>query len=124
LLKVAGKDADSVNAALIKAFDRPPGVMRKSLTWDRGIELAKHSELGRRTNVPVYFCDSQSPCQRGTNENTNSLVRQYFPRKTCLARHSQQILDDTAEQLNGRPRKVIDFMTPKEAMANAVALTG
>jgi IS30 family transposase len=115
LLKVAGKDAESVNAALLRTFAKLPKRMKKSLTWDRGMELAKHAELTRKTNIPVYFCDPQSPWQRGTNENTNSLIRQYFPKKTCLARHSQKQLDDVAEQLNERPRKVINFMTPMEA---------
>jgi IS30 family transposase len=124
LLKVAGKDADSVNNALIRAFKKMPIPLRKSLTWDRGMELAKHVELSRRTKVPVYFCDPQSPWQRGTNENTNSLVRQYFPKKTCLAQHSQAVLDETAKQLNERPRKTLSYMTPHEALNMPVALTG
>lgn len=124
LLKVAGKDADSVNSALVSAFNGMPCELRQSLTWDRGMELAKHSEFSQQTNMPVYFCDTQSPWQRGTNENTNSLVRQYFPKKTCLSRHSQEVLNHTAAQLNGRPRKTLHFMSPAEAMEEAVALTG
>ncbi len=123
LLKVAGKDAGSVNTALLNAFAKLPGKMKKSLTWDRGMELARHAEFTQKSNIPVYFCDPQSPWQRGTNENTNSLIRQYFPKKTCLARHSQMVLDGVSEQLNGRPRKVLNFRTPKEAMDRAVALT-
>jgi len=123
LLKVASKDSESVNAALVKAFTQLPDTMKKSLTWDRGMELAKHAEFSQKTNVPVFFCDPQSPWQRGTNENTNSLIRQYFPKKTCLARHSQKALDSVATHLNERPRKVLKFRTPNEAMETAVALT-
>ena len=85
---------------------------RKSLTWDRGMELAKHAELTKEIGIPVYFCDPQSPWQRGTNENTNSLVRQYFSRKTDLSVHSQEVLNNVATQLNERPRKTLNFMTP------------
>ena len=81
VLKLAGKDARSVNSALVAEFKRMPVVLKKSLTWDRGRELAKHEEFHKRTGVLVYFCDPQSPRQRGTNENTNRLLRQYFPKK-------------------------------------------
>jgi IS30 family transposase len=124
ILKLAGKDAQSVNNALVEAFVRLPASMKKSLTWDRGMELAKHADFTRRTNIPVYFCDPQSPWQRGTNENTNSLIRQYFPKKTCLAQHSQHVLDTVATQLNERPRKVLKFETPKEMMNRSVVMTG
>lgn len=124
ILKLGGKDAKSVNSALVDAFEQLPMDMKKTLTWDRGMELAKHSELTRATNIPVYFCDPQSPWQRGTNENTNSLIRQYFPKKTCLGQHTQQTLDFVAAQLNNRPRKVLKFKTPKEMMAMSVAMTG
>lgn len=124
ILKLRGKDSESVNNALVEAFSRLPEPMKKSLTWDRGMELAKHAEFTRITKVPVYFCDPQSPWQRGTNENTNSLIRQYFPKKTCLGQHSQQRLDDVASELNDRPRKVLKFKTPKEMMAKSVAMTG
>ena len=97
--------------------------MKKSLTWDRGMELAKHSEFTSKTDIPVYFCDPQSPWQRGTNENTNSLIRQYFPKKTCLRQHSQQMLNDVAKELNNRPRKTLKFKTPKEMIEKSVALT-
>lgn len=123
ILKIAGKDAESVNNALIATFLKLPASMKKALTWDRGMELAKHSEFTRRTNVPVYFCDPQSPWQRGTNENTNSLIRQYFPKKTSLGQHSQTDLDNVATQLNERPRKTLKFRTPKETMKANVALT-
>lgn len=123
ILKLAGKDSESVNSALINAFNQMPEVMKKTLTWDRGMELAKHAEFTQKTNIPVYFCDPQCPGQRGTNENTNSLIRQYFPKKTCLYQHSQETLNSVAEELNERPRKTLKFKTPKEIMNRGVALT-
>lgn len=122
ILQLPGKDAESVNTALLDRFSNLPSCMKKSLTWDRGMELAKHQEFTEKTGIPVYFCDPQSPWQRGTNENTNSLIRQYFPKKTCL-RHSQQTLNNVAEELNNRPRKVLKFLTPHEAIIKGVALT-
>lgn len=86
------------------------------------MELAKHEELTENTGIPVYFCDPQSPWQRGTNENTNSLIRQYFPKKTCLAQHSQEKLDQVATQLNTRPRKTLNYKTPEEILNQGVAL--
>ncbi len=124
ILKLAGKDAESVNSALVGKFSDLPILMKKSLTWDRGMELAKHLEFTKTTGVPVYFCDPQSPWQRGTNENTNALIRQYLPKKTCLRPHSQETLNNIAEQLNNRPRKVLKFKTPNEIMMESVALTG
>lgn len=123
ILKLKGKDADSVNSALINAFTQLPVSMKKSLTWDRGMELAKHAEFTRITGIPVYFCDPQSPWQRGTNENTNSLVRQYFPKKTCLGQHSQKELNKVADELNNRPRKTLKFKTPQEMIDRSVAMT-
>jgi len=123
ILKLKGKDATSVGQALAEKFDMLPKALCKSLTWDRGMELAKHSDFTAHTGVPVYFCDPQSPWQRGTNENTNSLIRQYFPKKTCLAQHSQEKLDQVAEQLNTRPRKTLNFETPKQVVQQSVALT-
>lgn len=116
ILKLNGKDAGSVTQALIRKFQELPPTLRLSLTWDRGMELAKHLELTASTGVKVYFCDPQSPWQRGTNENTNGLIRQYFPKKTCLAQYSQQELDEVAAQLNSRPRKTLKFKTPKEVI--------
>jgi len=87
------------------------------------MELAKHAEFTKNTGVPVYFCDPQSPWQRGTNENTNSLIRQYFPKKTCLGQHSQRRLNQVADQLNTRPRKTLKFETPKQIIKQSVALT-
>jgi len=116
ILKLAGKDAHSVNSALIAEFNRMPLTLRKSLTWDRGMELAKHEDFTEKTGVPVYFCDPQSPWQRGTNENTNRLLRQYFPKKTCLKKYTQEELNIVAIQLNNRPRKTLGYKTPAKVM--------
>lgn len=123
ILKLSGKDAGSVNQAITEKFKALPRKLRQSLTWDRGMELAKHLEFTANTGVKVYFCDPQSPWQRGTNENTNGLIRQYFPKKTCLAQYSQEELDTVAAQLNSRPRKILKFKTPKEVIEKSVALT-
>ena len=122
ILKLAGKDAESVHRALLTTFRQMPVEYRKSLTWDRGMELAKHSELTKEIGIPVYFCDPQSPWQRGTNENTNSLIRQYFPRKTDLSIHSQEALNNVATQLNERPRKTLNFKTPSHMIEKSVAM--
>ncbi|CCQ12775.1 Mobile element protein [Pseudoalteromonas luteoviolacea B = ATCC 29581] len=122
ILKLAGKDATTVNAALISTFKKMPSKYRKSLTWDRGMELAKHAELTKEIGIPVYFCDPQCPWQRGTNENTNGLIRQYFPRKTDLSQHSQERLNEVATQLNERPRKSLKFKTPSHKIEKSVAL--
>lgn len=124
LLKLDGKDTISVTRALIKQFKNIPLILRKSLTWDRGMELAKHQEFTEATGMPVYFCDPQSPWQRGTNENTNQLLRQYFPKKTCLKQHSSKMLEQVADQLNCRPRKTLGYQTPRTAILYDVALTG
>ena len=113
ILKLKGKDAASVTHALTEKFNELPNELRRTLTWDRGMELAKHTEFTASTDMPVYFCDPQSPLQRGTNENTNSLIRQYLPKKTCLAQHSQEVLNQIADELNDRPRKTLKFKTPK-----------
>lgn len=123
ILKLRGKDAMSVNQALTEKFNGLPAYLRQSLTWDRGMELARHLEFTAITGVKVYFCDPRSPWQRGTNENTNGLIRQYFPKKTYLARFTQQELDQVAEQLNCRPRKTLKFKTPKDIIEKSVALT-
>lgn len=122
ILKLAGKDATTVNAALISAFKQMPPIFRKSLTWDRGMELAKHADFTREIGMPVYFCDPQCPWQRGTNENTNSLIRQYFPKKTDLSPHSQQLLNEVATQLNERPRKTLKYKTPSHMIEKGVAV--
>lgn len=122
ILKLAGKDAESVHTALLTTFKKMPEQYRKSLTWDRGMELAKHGAFTKETGVPVYFCDPQCPWQRGTNENTNSLIRQYFPRKTDLSPHSQESLNTVATLLNERPRKTLKFKTPSHMIEKGVAV--
>jgi IS30 family transposase len=117
LVKVPGKDTESVVAALAKHVLKLPLALRRSLTWDRGHEMADHKKFTIATNVQVYFCDPQSPWQRGSNENTNGLLRQYFPKKTLLSGYSQAYLDAVALQLNTRPRKTLGFETPAQRLA-------
>jgi IS30 family transposase len=114
LVKVDGKDAPTVHRALKKRLRRLPTEVRKSLTWDRGSELSKHRELSVAADLDIYFCDPASPWQRGTNENTNGLLRQYMPKKTNLGVYSQAQLSKIAKELNGRPRKTLGFRTPAE----------
>lgn len=124
LVTVAGKDTASVVNALIPHVQRLPVTLRRSLTWDRGMEMAAHKQLTVATQVKVYFCDPHSPWQRGTNENTHRLLRQYFPKGTDLARYSQQELDHVALRLNQRPRKTLAFQKPAEKLQEGVAMTG
>ena len=114
LVKLSGNDTDSVVGAIKRKVIDLPDILKKSLTWDRGMELAKHKEFTVDTNVNVYFCDPQSPWQRGTNENTNRLLRQYLPKKTDLSIYNQKELDEIADELNGRPRKTLNFLSPQE----------
>ena len=114
LVKVANKDTQSVVSALIKQSHKLPRELYKSLTWDRGKELADHKRLTMATDIDVYFCDPQSPWQRGSNENTNRLLRQYLPKGTDLSVHSQTHLNSIARQLNERPRKTLQFETPAD----------
>jgi len=123
LVKVDGKDTFSVVSALAKQVQKLPAVLRRSLTWDRGLELAQHKEFTVATDVKVYFCDPQSPWQRGTNENTNGLLRQYFPKGTELSQYSQSHLNKIALLLNQRPRKTLGFQTPAFKLQSSVALT-
>lgn len=123
LAKVPNRDSHSVITALINQAHRLPDELVKSLTWDRGKEMAQHKRFTLATNAAVYFCDPQSPWQRGSNENTNGLLRQYFPKGTNLAVHSQERLDEVARQLNGRPRKTLGFETPAERFEACVAMT-
>ena len=124
LVKVANKDTESVVSALIKQSQRLPSELYRSLTWDRGKELADHQRLTLATEVEVYFCDPRSPWQRGSNENTNRLLRQYLPRGTDLSLHSQARLSAIARQLNERPRKTLLYQTPAEKFAECVAAIG
>jgi IS30 family transposase len=123
LVKVAGKDTTSVVNALTKQVKKLPAQLRRSLTWDRGMELAKHKEFTVATDVKVYFCDPSSPWQRGTNENTNRLLRQYFPKGTVLSGYSQADLNKIALRLNQRPRKTLGFCCPADKLNESVALT-
>jgi len=123
LVRVKGKDTETVISALIKHAEKLPTELYKSLTWDRGKEMADHQRFSLATNIDVYFCDPQSPWQRGSNENTNRLLRQYFPKGTDLSVHSQATLNKVARQLNERPRETLDFETPAERFNACVALT-
>jgi len=124
LAKVANKDTQTVVSALIKQAKTLPNELYKSLTWDRGKELADHRRFTLATNIDVYFCDPQSPWQRGSNENTNRLLRQYFPNGADLSVHSQTHLNKVARQLNERPRETLAFETPAERFNACVASTG
>ena len=124
LVKVANKDTRTVVSALIRQAKKLPAELYKSLTWDRGKELAAHKQFTLATDIDVYFCDPRSPWQRGSNENTNGLLRQYFPRGTDLSVYSQAELNKVARQLNERPRKTLEFETPAERFNACVASTG
>ena len=116
LLKVPSKDTATVVGALGKHVRKLPQQLRRSLTWDRGKEMADHKSFTIATNVQVYFCDPRSPWQRGSNENTNGLLRQYFPRGIDLSRFSQAYLNRIALRLNQRPRKTLGFETPADRL--------
>jgi IS30 family transposase len=124
LVKVADKATQTVVSALIKQAKKLPDELYKSLTWDRGKELMDHRRFTLATNIDVYFCDPRSPWQRGSNENTNGLLRQYFPKGTDLSVHSQAHLNKVARQLNERPRETLKFETPAERFNACVASIG
>jgi IS30 family transposase len=124
LAKVNGKDTKTVINALIKQSKKLPRELYKSLTWDRGKELSDHKRFSLATDIDVYFCDPQSPWQRGSNENTNGLLRQYFPKGTDLSVHSQKHLNNVACELNNRPRKTLEFCSPAEKFNECVASIG
>lgn len=124
LVKIKKKDAETVAKALIKHSKKLPIELYKSLTWDRGTEMAKHQTFTMATDIQVYFCDPQSPWQRGSNENTNRLLRQYLPKGSDLSQHTQVQLNSIARRLNERPRKTLNYETPAERFETCVALTG
>jgi IS30 family transposase len=124
LVKVDGKDTETVVSALIKQVQHLPDELMLSLTWDRGMEMAQHKRFTVATDIQVFFCDPQSPWQRGTNENTNRLLRQYFPKGTDLSVYSQADLNKVALRLNTRPRKTLAFCTPADKLQACVAMTG
>jgi IS30 family transposase len=123
LAKLDNKNSKTVVSALIKQSKKLPNELYKSLTWDRGSELTAHKQFTMATNIQVYFCDPSSPWQRGSNENTNRLLRDYFPKGTDLSVHSQAKLNAVARQLNERPRKTLEYETPAERFNTCVALT-
>jgi IS30 family transposase len=124
LTKVDGKDTETVVSALIKHAHKLPHELYKSLTWDRGKEMADHQRFTLATDIKVYFCDPQSPWQRGSNENTNGLLRQYLPKGIDLSTYSQSKLNAIARRLNERPRKTLNFETPAQRFHESVASTG
>ena len=124
LVKVAAKDTETVVNALIKSARKLPQELYKSLTWDRGKEMAGHKRFTLATDIKVYFCDPQNPWQRGTNENTNGLLRQYLPKGIDISNYSQAKLNAVARKLNERPRKTLGFQTPAEVFSQSVASTG
>jgi IS30 family transposase len=113
---LAGHGADAVREAIVRSMTKLPEKLRQSLTWDQGAEMAQHAKLKIDSGLDIYFCDPQSPWQRGTNENTNGLLRQYFPKGTDLSHHTENELDAVAHALNMRPRKTLGWKTPAEAL--------
>ncbi len=124
MVKVSDRQTQTVVPALIKQAKKLPKELYKSLTWDRGKEMANHRRFSLATNIDVYFCDPHSPWQRGSNENTNGLLRQYFPKGTDLSVHSQAHLNKVARELNERPRETLEFDTPAERFNACVASIG
>ena len=124
MAKVNSKDTETVINALVKHAHQLPRELYASLTWDRGKEMADHRRFTLATDIKVYFCDPQNPWQRGSNENTNGLLRQYFPKGTDLSVHSQAKLNAVARQLNERPRKTLNFQTPAQRFSQCVASIG
>ena len=119
-----GRTAEEVRAALTRQISKLPAELRRTLTWDQGKEMAEHAKFTMDTNMTVYFCDPHSPWQRGSNENTNGLLRQYFPRTAELNQHSAAHLNAVARELNNRPRQTLNWMKPSEVFSRTVALTG
>ena len=123
LARMDALDAETTRCAFERSFENVPETMRKSLTYDRGTEMARHAQLSANTGIKVWFCDPYSPWQRGSNENANGLIRQYLPKGTDLGGHTQDDLNEIAVRLNNRPRKILDFQTPNEVFAKLVAQT-
>jgi IS30 family transposase len=123
LVKVESKRTECVTDGLIREVKQVPEQLWRSLTWDRGMEMAHHKRFTMDTQIDVFFCDPRSPWQRGSNENTNGLLRQYFPDGTDLSQFTQEYLNTVARELNGRPRKTLAFKTPADRLQQIVAST-
>ena len=124
LVKLPTKESATVARALTRQVKKLPKVLWRSLTWDRGLEMAQRKRFSMASDIKVYFCDPRSPWQRGSNENTNGLLRQYFPKGSDLSRYSQTHLNKVARQLNQRPRETLGFDTPAQVLHARVASTG
>jgi IS30 family transposase len=119
-----GHGAEEVEGAMREAIESLPRELTRTITWDQGKEMARHVDFTTVTDVPIYFCDPHSPWQRGSNENTNGLLRQYMPKGTDLSMHSKEDLERIQRSLNGRPRRTLGYLKPEEKFAEFVALTG